>query len=181
MSTPRRTARPSSPFARFREDHARVLARLGALEASAPGPGRRVEESRLRHHLEALAGQFDTHMAAEEAVLYPTLARAFPEAAGTLQPLHEEHADLREMLAGLLLTLERPASRARDVQIAVQVHDITDLLRVHIRKEEAVVFDVSERVLPARELRGLASRLAPFFPANDRRASARPGKGRTSS
>lgn len=172
IRTPRHAA---SPFARLRRDHRRVLARLSAMEATAPG--RRVLESPLRRHLVTLARQFDTHMAAEEAVLYPALASAFPEARGTLAPLHEEHADLRAMLSSLGSSLDQPAGRERDVQIAIQVRDFVDLLRVHIRKEESVVFDVSERVLKARELRGLARRLAPFFPARERRVTTRRVKG----
>lgn len=168
----------ASPFARFRRDHARVLARLSAMHATAPGPGRRVREAPLRRHLAGLARQFDTHMAAEEAVLYPALAATFPEAAGTLAPLHEEHADLRAMLASLEELLERPAARERDIQIAVDVRDLVDLLRAHIRKEESVVFDVSERVMKAREMRGLVRRLAPFFPAPLRRAPSRRVKGK---
>jgi hemerythrin-like domain-containing protein len=169
----------ASPFARFRRDHRRVLARLSAMEATAPGR-RGVLESPLRRHLATLARQFDTHMAAEEAVLYPALAVAFPEARGTLAPLHEEHADLRAMLSSLGASLDQPAGGERNVQIAIQVRDFVDLLRVHIRKEESVVFDVSERVLKARELRGLARRLAPFFPARERRVTTRRVKGKRS-
>ena len=47
----------------------------------------------------------------------------------------------------------------------VQVRDFAQLLRLHIRKEESFVVDLSERVLNARELRGLARRLVPFVPA----------------
>src|SRR5262245_34707835 len=159
-----RTGQPrvASPYARFRRDHARVLVRLDSLESSVRGR-RPIPEPPLRRHLEALGRQFDTHLAAEEALIYPTLARAFPEAAPTLAPLHEEHAELRAMLASLMERLGAPRSHDRDVQIGVEVRDLVDLLRVHIRKEESVVFDVSERVLEPRELGGLARRLDPFL------------------
>lgn len=173
----RRPAAPS-PYAAFRRDHARVLVRLVALEASLPAAGaahraRPLREEPLRALIAHLERQFATHMAAEEAVLYPALERAFPESGPSLRPLHEEHVELRTMLAVLAETLMRPATRGRDEQVVVQVRDFVDLLRIHIRKEEAVVFDVSERVLEARELRGLARRLAPFVPANAPRANAR--------
>lgn len=168
----------SSPYAPFRRDHGRVLARLVTLETSLPparvaGRARVVREAPLRALIAHLERQFATHMAAEEAVLYPALERAFPESAPSLRPLHEEHIELRTMLAALAETLLRPATRARDEQVMVQVRDFVDLLRIHIRKEEAVVFDVSERVLETRELRGLARRLAPFVPANAPRTTAR--------
>ena len=70
------------------------------------------------------------------------------------------------MLASLAETLRRPPTTSRDDQVVVQVRDFAELLRLHIRKEESLVFDLSERVLDARELRGLARRLAPFVPAN---------------
>jgi len=170
--------RAASPFARLRRDHTRVLARLASIHATAPTPGHHVHETPLRQHLAGLERQFDTHMAAEEAVLYPALAATFPEAADTLTPLHEEHADLRAMLSSLQRLLDQPAERSRDIQIAVDVRDFVDLLRAHIRKEESVVFDVSERVMKARELRGLSRRLAPFFPAPRRRAPSRRPKGK---
>jgi hemerythrin-like domain-containing protein len=152
---------------RFRCDHADVLVRLASLEAAMPnGRSRRLKEEPLRALIAHLERQFATHMAAEEAVLYPVLERAFPETGASLRPLHQEHTELRVMLAALAETLQRPATRMRDEQVLVQVADFAELLRLHIRKEESFVFDLSERVLNARELRGLASRLIPFVPAN---------------
>jgi hemerythrin-like domain-containing protein len=176
------SSRPKSqsPFHRFRRDHARVLARLDGIEAAA-ARGRRVEQAPLERHLDGLGRQFDTHMAAEEALFYPLLARALPAAADSLQPLRDEHADLREMLADLRSTLKRAPSAERDVQVAVQARDLVDLLRVHIRKEETVVFDVSERVLRPSELRGLARKLTTYLPARERLARARREKGRRTS
>jgi hemerythrin-like domain-containing protein len=177
MRTRTRTLRPASPYARFRRDHSRVLARLDSLVACIPGRGRAIDEPPLKRHLAAIGRQFDTHLAAEEALIYPTLAQAFPEAAPTLAPLHEEHDELRAMLASLIQRLGTPRGRDRDVQIGVEVRDLVDLLRVHIRKEESVVYDVSERVLEPRELRGLARRLDPFIAARHRRVVTRRRKG----
>jgi hemerythrin-like domain-containing protein len=175
-----RVARPApatpgpSPYRAFRRDHARVLARLESLEASLPGRrSRRLREAPLRALLAHLERQFATHMAAEEAVLFPALERALPESAPLLRPLHREHLELRAMLASLVQTLQKPPSRAREEQVVIQARDFADLLRIHIRKEESAVFDVSERVLQARELRGLARRLVPFLPADASRPEGR--------
>jgi hemerythrin-like domain-containing protein len=178
MNSPRRKHR--SPFDPFRSDHVRVLARLMEMETAAQRD-RTIDEAGLRGHLEALDRQFDTHMAAEEAIFYPLLARVLPTSQASLQPLNEEHADLREMLAELRLILDRPRSADRDVQIAIQTRDLVDLLRVHIRKEESVVFDVSERVLRPGELRGLHRRLSSFLPARERLGEGSREKGKRAS
>jgi len=165
-----RTATPS-PYTRFRRDHARVRTRIAALEQALPrGRTRRVRELPLRAQIAFFEGQFATHMAAEEAVLYPALERIFPESGPLLRPLHEEHVELRTMLGALADTLARAAGHDRDEQLAVQVRDFVDLLRIHIRKEEAVVFDVSERVMRPRELAALERHLAPFLPPRAPRA-----------
>jgi hemerythrin-like domain-containing protein len=171
---PDRSSSPS-PYAAFRRDHARVLTRLESLEASLPGRrGRVLRDAPLRALIAHLERQFATHMAAEEAVLFPALERGFPEASALLRPLYREHAELRAMLEALAQTLLRPGTRARDEQVVVQARDFAELLRLHIRKEESAVFDVSERVLGARELRGLARRLVPFIPADAPRPRPRP-------
>src|SRR5437867_8263684 len=74
MSTPS----TGNPYTRFRRDHSRLLSRLPELESTAPGRGRPVREEPLARHVRLLEQQFDTHMAAEEAILYPTLAQALP-------------------------------------------------------------------------------------------------------
>ena len=167
-----RPVRTPSPYESFRRDHARVLRRLEMLETTLPGGRvRTLRVAPLRALIAHLERQFATHMAAEEVVLFPALERAFPESAGSLRSLCDEHVELRAMLAALAATLMRAPTRQRDEQVVIQARDFADLLRLHIRREETIVFDVSERVLVARELRGLARRLAPFVPASVRRSS----------
>lgn len=156
---------PDSIFERLRRDHARVLADLVALERAAQGPGEGAGDGErlqlLRGHVGMLEAQFATHMAAEDEVLYPALRQALPEMEGRLAPLGREHRELRSMLVLLAALLERPATRERDEQIAVQAQDLVDLLRIHIRKEEVVVFGVAGRVLGPREMQQLADRMTP--------------------
>jgi hemerythrin-like domain-containing protein len=94
-------------------------------------------------------------MRAEDEVLFPALVAALPAARDSVRPLVAEHRELRAMLAALLELVARPGSPARDEQIAVQVRDLADLLRIHIRKEEAVVLSIAERVLTPAEQAGL--------------------------
>jgi hemerythrin-like domain-containing protein len=106
-----------------------------------------------------LERQFGTHMAAEDQILYPAIARAIPAAAASLTPLHDEHAELREMLLRLRDSLGEQESADRDEQLAVQVHDMADLLRLHIRKEESLVFHVAAQLLAPEEIDAVLNRM----------------------
>jgi hemerythrin-like domain-containing protein len=162
-----RTARPrpaNDPFARFRREHRGVLGRLDRLEdAMLLKRPTRASETLLREAVAHFERQFATHMAAEDAVLFPAVGASFPEARETLAPLADEHVVLRSMLVTLQQTLDQPRDRARDEQLVVQTRDLVDLLRIHIEKEEAVVFALAERVLRPRGVRELSQRLRPFI------------------
>jgi hemerythrin-like domain-containing protein len=151
-------------FQRMRSDHRRVLAAVGGLEStlgtgSTPTLSAEGEE-RLRGALALMEEQFATHMAAEDEVLYPALLETLPETRVSVDPLAGEHLELRDMLIRLLATLEEPAGPDRDEQIVVQLRDFIDLLRIHIRKEEALVISVAERVLRPPEIELLKTRMS---------------------
>lgn len=162
-STPSPRGPAATPFAGFRRDHARVLARLRAVERDvlAPHGLRPGAHARVGRLVVLLERQFATHMAAEDALLYPVLADVLPESRSALAPLAEDHAELRSLLASLAAELESKAAR-RDERLAVQLRDLIDLLRLHIRREESAVFEVAERILGAREARALEERLSQF-------------------
>lgn len=151
-------------FRDLRRDHALVLEEIGALEASLLKPGRGKSASAAERSLSALVAllrtQFDSHMAAEDEVLYPALLGAIPAASGSIEPLFAEHAELRQMLARLAATLDEPATAERSEQIGVQVHDLADLLRLHIRKEESLVFRLAPQLLAPREIAAVSARLS---------------------
>ncbi len=117
-------------------------------------------------------------MTAEDALLYPLLGDLLPEARVTLAPLAEDHVELRCLLAGLATTLARPRSAARDEQVAVQLRDLIDLLRLHIHREETAVFEMAERILDPRAARALSLargvRLRPVPEPRERRAPRAP-------
>jgi len=150
-------------FERMRSDHRRVLETVAGIEtALLTGAARAVspqDEARLREAFALMEEQFATHMAAEDDVLYPALLETLPEARVSIGPLAAEHLELRDMLARLTATFLEPVGPDRDEQIAVQLRDFIDLLRIHIRKEEAVVISVAERVLRPREVEALAARM----------------------
>jgi hemerythrin-like domain-containing protein len=96
-------------------------------------------------------------MAAEDEVLYPALMNALPETRASIEPLCADHGALRMMLSDLEETLSLPGDDRE--QITVQVRDLVDLLRIHIRKEEALVIGMAERVLRPAEVEALAARM----------------------
>ena len=155
----------SALFERLRQDHARVLAEIGELEANLLRHGRGghlpVEvETALPKTLALLEAEFASHMAAEDEVLYPSLIAAIPAATASIEPLFSEHAELRQMLARLVATLDEPAGADRSEQLRVQVHDIADLLRLHLRKEESLVFQLAPQLLTPSEIAAVSARLA---------------------
>lgn len=172
------SAAPDDPFLAFRSDHARVLGALEALEVWALPGGGPLDEQPLRELVALLERQFATHMAAEDAVLYPALRTAFPEVGGTIDPLLADHAELRATLAALGGLLALAQDRARDEQLMVLSRDFTDLLRLHIRKEESLVLDVASRVLSHAEIAAMAEGLAAFRRESDDLHAPRAQRGR---
>lgn len=155
-------------FIRMRDDHRRVLSDVEILELAIAGPGAvpNREAERLAALLER---QFATHMKAEDEILFPALQNALPETADTIDRLRGDHQDLRSMLDGLRRVIAIPSSSARDEQLAIHVRDLADLLRIHIRKEEVLVFQLAERVLPPAEIQRLAARLSPDSSSDSRK------------
>lgn len=136
-------------IARMKGDHERVLSEIASLEKALGSRGALSPEivAEVPRLLSLLERQFRTHMAAEDEILYPALLRALPASAGSLEPLRAEHAELRLMLERLRASFAGPAGDGRDEEVAVQVHDLADLLRIHLRKEESLVFGVAARLL----------------------------------
>ncbi len=156
----------ASIFEQMRKDHRLVLERIQTLEDDVLGQGSRrgrahagERDAELKDVVALLNRQYATHMAAEDEVLYPALVETLPQTKATIDPLRAEHAELRSMVVRLEATLSEPPSPAREEQIAVQTRDLVDLLRIHIRKEEALILGVAERVLKPREIEALGARM----------------------
>ena len=168
-----------SIFERMRQDHRGVLEEIDALEKAVARGAGGDSQGVLERVTALLSHQFGSHMAAEDDVLYPALMDALPETRPSIEPLRADHGVLRMMLADLEEAMRQEPGEMRDEQIVVQVRDLVDLLRIHIRKEEAVVIGVAERVLRPAEVEALAARMArgtrstPHAPSPD----AGPAKG----
>lgn len=147
-------------FQRLRADHERVLAELATIERALEARDGADDALRgLAGLIELLDAQFATHMRFEEESLYPALEALLPETAAVVAPLRAEHVELRGMLEALRPSLASPALAARRAPIGVQLRDLVDLLRIHVRKEDAIVFRLAERVLHPMVLDSFAAAL----------------------
>jgi iron-sulfur cluster repair protein YtfE (RIC family) len=173
MTTDPHPAAGHAPFEIYRLDHARVLERAAELEHRVLAGGV-PDEALLQEAVALLAGPLAAHVTAEESVLFPALAAAFPAGRATLESLRDDHAELQLMLASATGWLDAPASAARDEQLQVVLRDVVDLLRLHIHREESAVFDVASRLLSNHETAELARRIAPLVDVN-RPGSPAPG------
>jgi len=157
---------PAGWLERMRADHERVRERLAPL-ASQHGEGDpRPDPAAVQEFVDFLAQQFAHHMAAEDDVLFPIVADTLPATRASLLPLQDEHEELRTMLQALRELLAAPVGDGRDEQIGVQMADLAELLRIHMQKEERLVFQVAERVLRPGELERLVSERVAGLPAS---------------
>ena len=144
---------PGTPlFDHMRDEHRRLLGRIDAVaaryaEARAPLAPLPAD---VRAETAALGLELRDHLDLEDEQVYTALARLLPETAPHLAALRAQRAELRTMLQALLAGLAEPGSSERDEQLAVECDDLFALLRIHVRKEEALVFGLAERALPTK-------------------------------
>ncbi|HEX7076824.1 MAG TPA: hemerythrin domain-containing protein [Candidatus Eisenbacteria bacterium] len=148
---------------RIKSDHRRVLAEVSRLESllARGGATRPAPQAKLDALVRMLEREFGTHMAAEDEALYPAVVAVVPAAKGSVEPLHDEHAELRAMLERLRETMGEPGGAERDEQVTVQVADLAALLRIHIRKEESLVLSVAARLLRPQDIDAIVKRMHP--------------------
>jgi hemerythrin-like domain-containing protein len=124
--------------------HQDVLVRLAAVEAELKTPG--------DHDLTAFSTYLESevmhHFTLEEQALFPVLARHLGTTQGPLAVMDAEHAEFRELLQGLT-TAVRTGAHGPQRAIA---GEIIELLRVHIHKEDHVLFPMAEQLLSAEAI-----------------------------
>ena len=137
--------------------HREVLGRLDALEGELNG-GRDADLGAFAGYLQADVVQ---HFALEEDALFPVLARHLSPTQGPLAVMNAEHADFRDLL-GRLAEAIATADAAQQRQCA---HDLIDLLRAHIAKEDQVLFPMAMRLLSPAEQSEVDARAAALAPS----------------
>jgi hemerythrin-like domain-containing protein len=146
----------------LREEHRLILAVLDALEVAV----RRAESSgRVRREVfgpfvEFFRGFADRcHHGKEEDRLFPCLERCgVPREGGPIGVMLEEHRLGRGHVRAMGEALEAAEGGDAGAAGAVLAHarDFLELLRDHIRKEDHVLFEIADRVVPEDDRRSLA-------------------------
>ena len=143
------------PLGRFEAEHVEALAALDRLEAAAvaleggEAPDRHLGVVREVHAV--LSGAVREHNENEERVLFPLLGDDAPTAIFV-----EEHLTLRQLEHHLRRAADGPDPRRRVPPLA---HQIVELLRAHIARENDVLFPMARALLGAEGLALVARRL----------------------
>ena len=133
----------------LRQDHARLRAVLERLDAllrrRARGVAADPPDAPRTLALE-LAARLGAHLTVEadaETLLVSSLDRN-ASTRGAVTALRGEHEEQRSMLATLVRTLDFPPGARRDEQVAVQLRDLVDLVRIHVRKEDVLILAAAQ-------------------------------------
>lgn len=163
------SAATNALFASLRREHSGALALLAELEAGllerdpAGGAGRSLEAA-----VADLDGCLAAHVKVHDDVLFPALESAVPETSRSLSALRDEHDELRGLISALASRLREPRADSLDEQLRVIFRDLADLLRLHLDREERMVFTVASRVLRDYELTTLAMSIRQAIPSPSR-------------
>jgi iron-sulfur cluster repair protein YtfE (RIC family) len=129
---------------------------IAALFADVVREARRHGRARAVAHL---AEELIAHMAAEEAVFYPTVRRALGADGAIARRLRDEHLELRVQLRRVLETdVGHPSFRDR-------FHELRALFGQHVRAEEMHLFPSVEAAMGRAELEVLGAQVLASRPA----------------
>jgi len=153
-----------SPTEELASEHEYVLVVVSAMEREAESihSGGPVDR-------DAIAGMVDftrnftdgCHHTKEEKLLFPLLEERSQLAAGTVSVLLSEHVAARGCVSAIDENLPQvESSVAARSAVAHNLALYAELLRMHIHKENVVLFPLAEQVLDAPEMEDLATGFA---------------------
>ncbi|HMM78264.1 MAG TPA: hemerythrin domain-containing protein [Gammaproteobacteria bacterium] len=143
----------ASPTRALRDEHALILEVLDRFEHALARAARTAEPAahEFASFIEFFRGYADCcHHRKEEACLFPLLERH--GVVGPLGCMLEEHREGR----GLIARLARAVEAADFADIEAAGYAYADLLRIHIEKENRVLFELADQCLTAAETAELA-------------------------
>lgn len=151
------------PIERLKAEHRVIEKVLTRIEAAA-GAAAAFDAALLGDGVEFLRLYADArHHGKEEARLFPMMVeRGFSPETGPIASMLEEHGRGRELVqeAAKWLARAREGNEAARTVVRRSLRFYCGLLREHIAKEDAVLFDLARRVLTPRDLDALESEFA---------------------
>lgn len=167
------------PFLRkFRDEHVPFLAELDALEAAILAVQKsgytKEADAKLRHFFHYLDQEFTPHSRREEATVFPLLRERLIASgehgsgsvpATATDVMEDEHAKAMQLAAvvvnflGLVFRLpdERSAMVVLDAALE-QGKNLAELLRLHVFREDNVVFPLAHQLISTAEFDQMQSR-----------------------
>lgn len=174
----------NDPIRQLLEEHVAIMAQVAGLRAAVADLRAFGDEalSRARPALESvgrmMATQLHRHARKEDEVLFPAVEAVLGEGAGPTEVMREEHRAIHERATRFRETLrelnevEHPKieaggdalrrlarSGAGAAELAAVGAEIIELLDMHFRKEEEVLFPMCREMLSGEALAELARRM----------------------
>ena len=170
------------PFLRtFRDEHVPFMDELNAFEAAILAIQKsgytKEADAKLRHFFHYLDREFVPHSRREEATLFPLLRQRLIASgehgsgsvpATATEVMEDEHAKAMQLAAvvvnflGLVFRLpdERSSMIVLDAALE-QGKNLVEMLRLHVFREDNVVFSLAHRLIAAAEFDAIQSKAAP--------------------
>lgn len=150
-----------SPTDQLREEHELVLIVVEAMEREVADVQKtgRVHRERVAQMVDFTRNFTDgCHHAKEESLLFPALEERSPAAGGPVSVMLSEHEAGREAIRDIDAALpDVEQSEAARSAVAANLALYAQLLRLHIGKEDTVLFPLAERLLSDQEQEMLAA------------------------
>ncbi len=129
------------------EDDHKGLTRLFTALVAAFQAGDRQDAARLFRQFEV---RLENHLATEEELILPALAKIDPAEAATLL---EEHGDMRAQVLAMAVDVDLHLARATAVE------ELVRKLEAHARREDALMYRWAETHLPPAARKSVLDRL----------------------
>jgi len=141
----------------LRSEHEKILAVIACLRAActAARSGRGFDGDTFRDAADFIRNYADAwHHAKEEVHLFPALeSHGIPKEGGPVGVMLYEHEIGRSHVRAILDNLDAASAGDGGAQAEVIQHALgyADLLEAHIQKENGILFNMADRVLPPAE------------------------------
>ena len=143
----------------------RTLQYLGSLPDETALQRCKIEQSRLRTWVDELTQQVVLHFLIEEEALFPVLADYIGRENGLIEVMLQEHERIRSALSewkSAVNTLCQGMVSAREALLKVVIglgHRSIALLRLHMSKEDQILFKICEVSLSEKEKTQVAQKI----------------------